>query len=124
MSLQTYLICPGFNDLDRPNRGGSHPDRQRSLAAEFPRRRVTLITTPVTAVGFLLIELAPMAVDEAPEMGRIQVVLACEDLPCLDDRVEIPGDGREVCQRDTVLRAHAIETTARISTIASDDMLG
>jgi hypothetical protein len=106
-------------------RGGDrHPDGQRSLATEFPRRRLTLITTAVIAVGCTRFALAATAGDEAPERRRIHVMCDGEATRCLDTGMEMPGDGRVVRPLETLLKRRAIETTTRVATIASDAILG
>jgi hypothetical protein len=84
---------------------------------------VPLITTPVTAVGCPRFDLAATAGHEAPERRRIQVILHREAPLCLDAGVEMPGDGRVVRPLDTFVTPRAIETTTRVSTIASNAML-
>jgi hypothetical protein len=94
MPLLTYLLCPELNDLDHPLGEGSLPGGQRSLATQFPRRRLTFITTPGTAIGCPRFALAATAGDETVETRRIQVMRDWEAPLCFNADVERPGDGR------------------------------
>jgi hypothetical protein len=85
---------------------------------------LTLITTPVPAVGCPRFALAATAGDEAAERRRIQVMRDWETPLCLDDGMEVRGNGGVMRRLDTLLKPRALETSTRGPTTAHDETLG